>query len=313
MALSGPGDLVSIALCTYNGAEHLAAQLDSLLAQDHPRLELVACDDASTDASFELLQAHAPRFTSARLMRNPRNLGLQANFEQVFRACRGDWIAPCDQDDRWRPDKLSRLLRHADEKTTLVYADSALIDAAGLPWNGGERVSDRYRMVSGSDPRMFALANCISGHSSLFRRGVLARALPLPEGVLHDAWIAFVAANVGTIRYVDAALVEFRQHHRNASGFAGQLKQGRRRSAAERFDVELHDLEAKASFDGPQQAFFAELLRLWKERPGRWATPALARFLHAHREQVFAMKPSAPGAKGRHAMKYLRGLRGRLD
>jgi glycosyltransferase involved in cell wall biosynthesis len=136
--------LISIALCTWNGERYLAEQLDSLLAQDHHALELVACDDASTDGSWDILQRYAPRFAQRRLLRNTRNLGVHANFQQALALCRGEWIAPCDQDDIWAPHKLSRLLGAAAD-ATLVYCDSQLVDGQGRPL--GERVSDRLPML----------------------------------------------------------------------------------------------------------------------------------------------------------------------
>jgi glycosyltransferase involved in cell wall biosynthesis len=304
---------VSIALCTWNGAAFLPQQLNSLLAQTHAPLELVAFDDASGDDSWAILQAYAPRFASARLARNERNLGLRTNFEQALRACRGDWIAPCDQDDVWEAHKLSRLLSAAGADTTLVYGDSLLVDEGGAPLARKPRMSDRYRMVSGSDPRLFALSNCVSGHAALVRRDVVERALPIPEGAYHDWWLAFVAANLGRVVHVDEALVRFRQHARNASGAAGQRKARPAPSAREKFEAECRNLESLAGFDGPQQGFFRELLALWRQRAQRRVTPALAAFLYRHRHAVFAMKRSSPAAKGRHALKYLPGLRGKID
>ncbi len=298
---------VSVALCTYNGARFLPEQLDSLLAQDERDLELVAADDASTDGSWELLQAYAPRFARSRLIRNERTLGVRANFGQVLRACRGEWIAPCDQDDRWLPSKLSRLLAVAQPGDGLVYCDSALVDARGQAL--GRRVSQRYRMVDGSEPRMFALSNCVSGHAMLLHRSLLARALPIPEGAAHDWWLAFVAASTSRLRHVDEALIEFRQHQDNASGFAGQRSAAARaRGARDRYEAETRALEALADFESPHRPFFVELLGLWRERGRRAWTPALAAFVYRHRETVFAMKTSAPGHKARHALKYLRGL-----
>src|SRR5262245_54450304 len=140
---------VSIALCTYQGEAYLGEQLDSLLAQDVKDIELVACDDASSDGTWGILQSHESRFAQARLQRNTANQGLQKNFEQAFSACSGEWIAPCDQDDRWLPGKLGRLLEAAQATgATLAYCDSELIDEQGR--STGRRVSDRYRMVSGS-------------------------------------------------------------------------------------------------------------------------------------------------------------------
>lgn len=304
--------LVSIALCTWNGAAFLPQQLESLLAQDHAPVELVAFDDASSDDSWAILQAHAPRFAGARLHRNERNLGLRANFEQALRECRGDWIAPCDQDDIWEPHKLSRLLAAAGTGTTLVYGDSLLVDEGGSPLARKPRMSDRYAMVSGSDPRLFALSNCVSGHAALVRRDVVECALPIPAGAYHDWWLAFVAANLGRVVHVGEALVRFRQHAHNESGAAGQRKARPAPTAREKFDAECRNLASLAAFDGPQQAFFRELSALWAQRATRRVTPALAAFLYRHRDTVFAMKRSSPGAKGRHALKYLPGLRGKL-
>lgn len=306
--------LVSIALCTYNGAAFLPQQLDSLLAQDHAPLELVAFDDASDDDTWAILQRYSSRFASARMQRNDRNLGLRRNFEQALAACRGEWIAPCDQDDVWEPRKVSRLLEAADAQTTLVYGDSLLVDETGTPLPRRPRMSDRYRMVSGHDPRQFALSNCVSGHAALVRRDVVARALPVPDGAYHDWWLAFVAANLGQVVHVDEPLVRFRQHAANESGAAGQRKarQGAP-TAREKFEAESRNLASLAAFDGPQQAFFRTLSALWAQRPTRRLTPALAAFLYRHRDAVFAMKRSSAATKGRHALKYLAGLRGKMD
>jgi glycosyltransferase involved in cell wall biosynthesis len=305
--------LVSVALCTYNGAAFLAEQLDSLLAQHHAPLELVVFDDASSDDTWAILEQFSTRFDSARLHRNERNLGLRLNFEQALRACRGDWIAPCDQDDVWAPHKLSRLLQATDAQTTLVYGDSLLVDEAGTPLARKPRMSDRYRMVSGDDPRLFALSNCVSGHAALVRRDVVARALPIPDGAYHDWWLAFVAANLGRVVHVDEALVRFRQHAANESGAAGQRKTRPAPTAREKFEAEARNLASLAAFDGPQQAFFQQLSALWTQRATQRITPSLAAFLFRHRHAVFAMKHSSPAAKGRHALKYLAGLRGKAN
>jgi glycosyltransferase involved in cell wall biosynthesis len=298
--------LVSIALVTYNGEAHLAEQLDSLLAQTHAPIELVVCDDASTDGTWPLLQAHAPRFADCRLLRNPRNLGLRANVEQALRLARGAWIAPCDQDDVWLPTKIERLLataRAAD--ATLAYCDSELVAADGRLL--GRRVSDRLTMVDGSDPRRFALANCISGHAMLFRRSLLDRALPIPDVSYHDWWLAFVAASSGTIRYLDEPLVRFRQHASNASAFQGRAARDKP-SAIDAQAAQQRDLDALAAFESRWQPFFIELAARWRERPLQRLTWPLARLLLRHREAVFAGKKRAPGG-ARHALKFLRGLR----
>lgn len=295
--------LISIALCTYNGERFLGEQLGSLLAQDYPRIEIVAVDDASTDASFRLLESRGREDSRLRALRNPHTLGFRRNFEQAIGACRGDWIALSDQDDVWLPDKLSTLLRDAGE-ADLVYCDSELIDEQGRDL--GHRVSDRYSMYSGADPRAFTFLNCVSGHALMFRRELATRALPVPDGVYHDWWLAFAAANGRGLRYVDRPLVRFRQHTRNLSAFTGAARRDTRLEQQER---ETRALAALAAFRGAQQPFFASLLARWRARRGQWFCWALAALLWRHRQAVFALKKSPPALKWRHVLKYLPGLR----
>ena len=89
---------LSIALCTYNGAQFLPAQLESMAAQTRLPDELVVCDDQSTDGSVEIIKSfahHAP--FAIRLEINAKNLGSTKNFEKAIGLCRGEIIGLSDQ------------------------------------------------------------------------------------------------------------------------------------------------------------------------------------------------------------------------
>lgn len=58
---SAAAERIGVALCTYNGARYLQAQLDSILEQDLPVNEVVIGDDGSSDQTLQLLQAFVPR------------------------------------------------------------------------------------------------------------------------------------------------------------------------------------------------------------------------------------------------------------
>jgi len=96
---------VSVALATYNGERFLAKQMDSLLAQDYPNLEIVISDDCSTDGTWDILQSYASRDPRIRLLPREKNLGYVQNFIRVFQSCQGELISPCDHDDIWYPQK----------------------------------------------------------------------------------------------------------------------------------------------------------------------------------------------------------------
>lgn len=201
--------LVSIALCTYNGAAYLRAQLDSLRAQTLMPLEIVAVDDGSSDQTCAILREYASQDRRFRCYENPRNLGPTGCFERAMSLCRGGFIAPCDQDDIWHPDKLARLLARIGS-CDVSYCDSQYIDGSGRLSH--RRISDGRAMLSGAVATPFLLANSISGHAMLLRRDLFERARPFPDSVYYDWWLALCAAGRNGIQYVQAPLVRFRRH-----------------------------------------------------------------------------------------------------
>ena len=71
------GPLVSIALCTYNGDQFLDEQLQSLLAQTYPNLEIVVVDDASNDKTAVFVESWSSRNKKVRLVkRTPPSSGI---------------------------------------------------------------------------------------------------------------------------------------------------------------------------------------------------------------------------------------------
>ena len=202
--------LVSVALCVYNGERYLREQLESILAQEGVRLEIVCVDDRSTDGSLALLQEYALRDPRFRVFENESNLGHLRSFEKCMALCSAPLIAPSDQDDIWEPSKLRRLCAAMGD-ADLAYCDSAYIDSEGRSL--GRSISDDLdAMHSGRDPLCYVFQNTVSGHALLVRREVFDACLPFPELLYHDWWLAMCAASRNGVVYVDEPLVRFRRH-----------------------------------------------------------------------------------------------------
>ncbi|WP_111671065.1 glycosyltransferase [Algoriphagus litoralis] len=214
--------LISIGLCTYNGAPYLRQQLDSLVQQTYPSLEIRIRDDQSEDETVAIIKEFQARFPNIHLVQNPVRMGLQKNFEAVFTDCQGEFIAPCDQDDIWLPHKLERI-HQAIGMHQIAYHDSLLIDEHGRSLEF--RMSDKFRLKSWNRQSAFLLFNCISGHSMLFNKQLLNYALPFPEQGFYDHWLAFVALESGSIKYCPEVLVKYRQHQSNQTDILGNKKQ----------------------------------------------------------------------------------------
>jgi glycosyltransferase involved in cell wall biosynthesis len=206
---------VSVVMTTYNGAQFLVEQIDSILRQSVADFELIIADDCSSDATPALLRAYAERDTRVRLLLNERNLGLHDNLERALRTARGRFIAISDQDDVWSPQKLECLLQHIGERSA-VYSDSLLVNAAGHSL--GMTLLQRLKLKQpATDDRAVALMrkNCVSGHALLFRRELLELALPFDARLMFDQQLGFFAALAHGLSYVDEPLVQHRIHDRN--------------------------------------------------------------------------------------------------
>lgn len=299
--------LISIALCTYNGAKHLREQMDSLFAQTYGHFEIVVVDDGSTDATLAILEEYACRSPRVRLSVNSGKLGFKRNFELALSSCHGALIAPCDQDDVWLPRKLSSLMT-ALGSATMAYCDSELIDAAGSPL--GVRLSDFWHMQDLTDPVSFAPTNCVSGHAMIFRRELLERALPVPEGFFHDWWLAAAAAATGGIVYLPQALVRYRQHPHSVTDVLGA--RGRHRvpghgtAALREFGLRI---AALAQLPGEQQPLLQEWNRLWRAREEQWLSLKLGLFMARHRKRLYRLNRYSDRQALNRAAHHFFGLR----
>jgi hypothetical protein len=214
----------SVALCTFNGAAYLPEQLASIAAQSRPPDELVVRDDASADGTAAVVQAFATRAAfPVRFERNAERLGSTRNFDGAIAACTGDLIALSDQDDVWRPDKLSVIERRFEENpgVGLVFSDADVVDARLNPigarlWAqvGFESRRRRFMQTRGALTALVP-GRIVTGATMAFRSAFRALVLPTPEGIapmIHDGWIALAIAAVAGVALIDEPLVAYRQH-----------------------------------------------------------------------------------------------------
>lgn len=283
--------LVSIPLCTYNGERHLRQQLESLCAQTHSPIEIIAVDDCSSDGTLAILHEFAKRDPRLRVVVNPANLGFRRNFEFALSLCAGEYIAPCDQDDIWMPDKLSSLLDIIDGHA-LAFCDSELIDTDGSSLK--QRLSDFMFMSTTSDTVTLALANCVSGHAMLFRRSLLDEALPVPDLFFYDWWLAAVATCNGGIVFSDNAKVLYRRH---VASVTVQMDAAPGRDGNVSFEQQLMRwretggrIATLSQLSGTHHDFFRRWGRLWQDRERQWFSPALLCFMVRHRYRINSVK-----------------------
>jgi glycosyltransferase involved in cell wall biosynthesis len=141
---------VSIGLPVCNGERYLAASIDSLLAQTLTDLEIIVCDNASTDGTGDISRAFARRDPRVRYVRNPANIGANRNYNLAMQLARGTYFKLGADDDLLEPTYVERTVALLDDDPGLSIAHSAIryIDDFGAPL-GYDPVQNRYLDATG--------------------------------------------------------------------------------------------------------------------------------------------------------------------
>lgn len=222
--------MLSIALCTYNGEKYLQEQLESFINQSLLPDELVVCDDSSQDRTIEILQkfsSHAP--FKVKIIKNEKSIGIINNFSKAIDICSGDYIAISDQDDVWMSTKLEEtvnFLKNMEKKygksfPLLVHSDLTVVDEE---LNVQNESMMRSQHINNEDDSRSALGillanNYVTGCTVVINKELKNLSLPIPsEAIMHDRWLALVAASSGAIGFVDKPLIFYRQHGNNQVG-----------------------------------------------------------------------------------------------
>lgn len=205
--------LVSIAMTTYNGEKYLREQLDSIYRQTHKNIEVIVCDDRSTDNTANILEEYSRKF-ALKYYINENNLGFVKNFEKVISLCNGDYIALADQDDVWLKNKIEVLLNEIGENL-LIHTDCTLIDEQS-------NIISRYwkgNIESHTSFEDFLFSNMVTGCTVLMSQELQKKSLPFPEGLAyHDWWLGIVSVNETRLKYITTPLTLYRQHSSQDTG-----------------------------------------------------------------------------------------------
>lgn len=222
----------TVVIPVLDNRDFVAAQVESLIAQWRPDLELLVIDDGSSDGSLGAVrEALAGRTdVAATLLRNERTLGMGL-LPILLRHAAGDIIVQADSDDVALPGRLDAILAcfDADPSCRLVTSNAVKLSAAGVPiglWDtshGDEVLDDPLRAAGEFGSALWL------GATAAFHRSLLADFPPIEPNVCPyglDLLTAFRAVLTGTHHYLARTLVGWRQHGRNTHRLAGAFDGG---------------------------------------------------------------------------------------
>lgn len=212
---------VSVVMATYNGENFLKEQIDSILAQTYPILELIIQDDCSTDSTRNILREYALKYDVIKLYLNDENIGFRRNFSSACEKVNGELVALSDQDDIWLPNHIEILVNLINDKglaccdSLIVNADNKSLDYTLSEINKFTRIPVNSRNFA---YRIFYWTGFLQGSSMLLKREMLNNALPIPDGVnYHDVWFSALASMLYGLNYSEDVITRYRRHGNNVS------------------------------------------------------------------------------------------------
>lgn len=207
---------VSVCIPTSNSKRYLHECMRSVLAQTYKDFELIVSDDASTDATCDIVRGFSdPRI---RLERLEHKVGMASNFNHATSLARGEYIKLLCHDDLLDPACLAQQVAVLDENPEAVMATTGLrfVDASGRTirtssWIKRRCLLSRAELVAGT----LIYGNLVGPPSAvLIRKSALLEAglfsADLPQFLDVDLWLRLAAW--GPVGYLPEALCGFRLH-----------------------------------------------------------------------------------------------------
>jgi glycosyltransferase involved in cell wall biosynthesis len=222
-AASLPRPLVTFALIAYNQEPFIGEAVEAALAQTWSPLEVILSDDASSDATFDVMRRIAGRYSGPHevsLVRNAMNLGIGGHVNRIAELAKGELIVIAAGDDVSLPARVEHLVRQwieGGQRAHSIYSAATVIDAKGSTTGKIDYPPREMRPVEAIESYMDGVMGC----SHAWSREVFRAFGPmLPDTTCEDRVIALRSMLLGGIAYCPKPLVRYRIHHGTLSDHA---------------------------------------------------------------------------------------------
>jgi len=206
----------------FNHGRFVAASVRSILKQTHSQLELIVVDDCSSDQSREVILDFARRDPRVVAAFHDRNRGRSGSRNHGLRLAKGDFIAFCDADDLWFPEKLALQLDQLRRQPgyDVAYCDALIVDEHGVA--SSRRFSDLFPPPAAASGSLFGelcLRNFINTQTVLLRRSCVGAGDLFDERIQlsEDWWCWICLSRRHRFSYLSQPLGMYRVHSRSTA------------------------------------------------------------------------------------------------
>lgn len=253
-----------VVLCSYNGEGYILEQLTSIASQQPAPSAIIVSDDGSTDNTLKIVErfAHISE-VPVRQIAGPGQ-GIIQNALSALKQTSAPYVFLADQDDIWLENKASLFCAQMRETNEphLIFSDAWV-------W---EPESDRRRSFwkvdglipkNAQNPKRLAFHNTVQGASACINRALIDALVYDSRIVMHDWWLALIAAGTGKVSTIAEPTLLYRQHATNQVGIhnKGAGKKGNllhRRKVAVRILRQAHAFAEHygSKLEGRNRRFF---------------------------------------------------------
>jgi len=164
--------LVSILVATYNSGNFIKKSLESLIAQTYKNIEIVVCDDASSDNTVTLVKKYQEQDRRIKIIENEKNLGIALNMNKGIKNCNGKYIAILDADDWAYPYRIEEQVKIMETNPDVVVC-SGYMDICDEELN--VKTTRKYPLENDEIRRAIVRYNPISHPASMWRTSELLK------------------------------------------------------------------------------------------------------------------------------------------
>lgn len=213
---------IAILMSTYNGAQYLKEQIESIQQQTNHDWQLYIRDDGSKDQTVDIAQSYAQRDPRINLVdQESSNRGVIGSFMRLLKLVDADYYMFADQDDYWLPEKVDNALEAMEKagdnrQPICVHTELQVTDA---------KLHKLSLMKNGqvwTDFPHFMFGNCITGCTMMINQALKQKIdfdhLNLDHVLMHDWWIGLIASAFGKVVYDSRPAIYYRQHADNVVG-----------------------------------------------------------------------------------------------
>ncbi|MFS6415156.1 glycosyltransferase family 2 protein [Streptococcus agalactiae] len=213
---------VNILMATYNGEKFLAQQIESIQKQTFKEWNLLIRDDGSSDKTCDIIRNFTAKDSRIRFINENEhhNLGVIKSFFTLVNYEVADFYFFSDQDDVWLPEKLSVSLEAAKHKASdvplLVYTDLKVVNQELNILQDSMIRAQSHHANTTLLPEL--TENTVTGGTMMINHALAEKWFTSNDILMHDWFLALLAASLGEIIYLDLPTQLYRQHDNNVLG-----------------------------------------------------------------------------------------------